>query len=465
MKTFERGALARLPLAQAVWMLLRHAIAPEIAADLFERYRGTGCEVELRFATLFELVADALLEHGGSGRRSFQRAEADGRLTVSIRAVYGKLSRLPLPLSQAFLSETAARINQILPCELSAPLPASLGRFQVVAIDGKKIKNLAKRLLPLRGIQGKALGGKGLVALLLNTQLAVAMEGSLDGEANDAPLTPALISQVKALLPGPVLYLADAQFCDLTIPRLMVEQGANFVVRFSNKMHFYPEKTENWRDSQAREVCEEWGWLGSPKDQRRLYVRRLTLQRPGEDDVAIVTDLIDADKVLGQDLLDVYLQRWTIERVFQQVTEVFQLQSLIGSTPQGALFQFSLCLLLYNIIQIVRGYVAELEQRPAATISSELLFRDVRDQLTAANVMLDRPELIRQLDCSFSAEEVRQRLNKLLRGQWRPMWIKSPPKRRSPQPKSRTQVPGGHSSAWKLIQAAKQTAAKSKHPP
>ena len=465
MNTFEQGALARVPLAQAVWTMLRHAVTPEVAADLFERYRGTGCEVELRFATLFELVADALLEHGGSGRRSFQRAAADGRLTVGIRAVYGKLGRLPLPLSQAFLSETTARLNQILPCHLSAPLPESLRRFQVVAIDGKKIKNLAKRLKPLRGVQGKALGGKGLVALLLNTQLAIATEDALDGEANDAPLTPALLSQVKALLPGPLLYLADAQFCDLTIPRLMVDQGASFVVRFSNKMGFYPENTQHWRDSQGREVCEEWGWLGSPKDPRRMFVRRLTLQRPGEADVAIVTDLTDADKVPGQDLLDVYLQRWTIERVFQQVTEVFQLQSLIGSTPQGALFQFSLCLLLYNIIQIVRGYIAELEQRAAATISSELLFRDVRDQLTAANVMLDRPELIRQIDCSFSADEVRQRLNELLRGQWRPMWTKSPPKRRSPPPTPRTKVPGGHSSAWKLIQAAKQSAEKSKHPP
>jgi hypothetical protein len=465
MDTFERAALARLPLAEAVWTMLRHAVSPEVAADLFERYRGTGCELALRFATLFELVADALLEHGGSGRRSFQRAETDGRLTVSIRAVYAKLSRLPLPLSQAFLSETTARLNQILPCDLSAPLPESLRRFQVVAIDGKKIKNLAKRLLPLRGIQGKALAGKGLVALLLNTQLAIAMEGSLDGEANDAPLTPALISQVKALLPGPVLYLADAQFCDLTIPRLMLAQGASFVVRFSNKMTFYPEKTQDWRDSQGREVCEEWGWLGSPKDPRRMDLRRLTLRRPGEADVAIVTNLIDADEVPGQDLLDVYLQRWTIERVFQQVTEVFELQRLIGSTPQGALFQFSLCLLLYNIIQIVRGYIAELEQRPAATISSELLFRDVRDQLTAANVMLDRPEVIRQIDCSFSADEVRERLNQLLRGQWRPTWTKSPPKRRSPQPTPRTEIPGGHSSAWKLIQAAKQSAVTSKHPP
>jgi len=299
----------------------------------------------------------------------------------------------------------------------------------------------------------------------LNTQLAIAMEVSPDGEANDAPLTPPLIEQVGALLSGSILYMADAQFCDLTIPRLMQARGADFLVRFSNKMGFYPENTQLWRDRQGRAVREEWGWLGSPKDERRIFVRRLTLSRPGEPDVSIVTSLLDADQVPGQDLLDMYLQRWTIERVFQQVTEVFQLQQLIGSTPQGALFQFSLCLLLYNVIQIVRGYVAELEQREAATISSELLFRDVREQLTAATVMLDRPTLIRALDVSRTPDEVRRHLTGLLHGVWRASWTKSPPKRRPTQPTPHTEVRGGHSSAWKLIQAAKTTAAQSQQPP
>jgi len=44
--------------------------------------------------------------------------------------------------------------------------------------------------------------------------------------------------------------------------------------------------------------------------------------------------------------------RWTIERVFQQITEVFNLQHLIGTTPQGTLFQLAFCLLLYNMLQL-----------------------------------------------------------------------------------------------------------------
>jgi hypothetical protein len=44
--------------------------------------------------------------------------------------------------------------------------------------------------------------------------------------------------------------------------------------------------------------------------------------------------------------------------MFQQVTEVFRLQRLIGGTPQATVFQCAFCLLLYNVIQVMRAQVA-----------------------------------------------------------------------------------------------------------
>ena len=50
-----------------------------------------------------------------------------------------------------------------------------------------------------------------------------------------------------------------------------------------------------------------------------------------KDELILITDLTNANKYPADDLLELYLQRWTIEKVFQQVTEVFCLDSLIGS--------------------------------------------------------------------------------------------------------------------------------------
>ena len=111
-------------------------------------------------------------------------------------------------------------------------------------------------------------------------------------------------------------------------------------------------------DGEGRRYVEEWGHLGSPRNKKRMYVRRITLYRPGEKEVSLVTNLCDAEAVPAVDLLEVYLNRWGIERMFQQVTEVFGLEHLIGTKPEGVIFQFAMCLLLYNLIQVVRGVIA-----------------------------------------------------------------------------------------------------------
>jgi IS4 transposase len=78
--------------------------------------------------------------------------------------------------------------------------------------------------------------------------------------------------------------------------------------------------------------------------------------------------------------LELYRHRWGIERVFQQITEVYHLRTLIASTPQGTIFQCAFCLLLYNLVVVQRSYVAQAQQRERESISLENLFYDARRQ-------------------------------------------------------------------------------------
>ena len=50
-----------------------------------------------------------------------------------------------------------------------------------------------------------------------------------------------------------------------------------------------------------------------------------------------------------------YIARWGIERVLQQITEVFHLQTLIGTTPQGTVFPCAFCLLRSHRVQVGRA--------------------------------------------------------------------------------------------------------------
>ena len=454
MDGFESDLLKRLPLAEAVLTILRFVWDEDELRRLFDEHRGTGSEVKVTFPLLVNLVLDAIVEHGGSGRESFHQARKDGRLNASDGALYGKLRRLPVRLSEAFLRETTRRVQQLLPDQdHDVVIPSALRDYRVLVVDGKKLKKLPKRLKPLREVSGKVLGGKVVVGMLLNDGLAVAMHASPDGEANDAPLTPGLLEQVETDNAQRMLVVADRQFCDLKIPHRIVSGQSDFVIRYSKKMRFDAERERDLKDRQGRIIKESWGTLGRQQDKRRMYLRQITLYRPGEEDVILVTNLLDAETVPAQQVLDVYLQRWNIERVFQQVTEVFHLQQLIGTSPQGAIFQFSLCTCLYNVIQLVRQYLASVNDRPPESLSTEMIFRDICKQLAAGTHFVDRPQLIESIPSFTTAGQVCHRLTGLLTDQWSDLWIKCPPKKRQPK-KPKTHIPGGHSSAFKLIQGS-----------
>jgi len=164
----------------------------------------------------------------------------------------------------------------------------------------------------------------------------------------------------------------------------------------------------------GRAYIEDWGWLGKPTSKRRRAVRRIILKRPGEEDIILITDLLDAEKHPATDLLSLYAQRWGIEQMFQKVTEVFCLARLIGGTPQATVFQFAFCLLLYNLIETVRSTVAAMVDRDPETISLEKLFVDVQRELTACTVMWDVDQLLERVDRPWRAGEMRQRLQRLL---------------------------------------------------
>ncbi len=448
------NVLHRLPLAEAVLHLWHWQCDARFLNDLFTAHRGACYTKELSFATLVALIGDALLEHDGSGRQSFQRGRAQGELTVSDQAAYQKLGRLPVAVSEAFLVSATRCLQELFPpVAPAADIPASLRAFAVITVDGKAIKRVPKRLRPLRGCSGGVLGGKALVALELARGLAVAMAADPDGETNETKLVPELLPYVRDQYTG-VLWLADAQFGNpAQAAAFTARSGDRFLVRDDGKTAFVRDldrPVQQGRDGQGRVYEEDWGWWGSLRNPHRRYVRRIRLTRPHAAPIVLITDLVDAAAYPAVDLLALYLARWGIERVFQQITEVFHLQRLIGSTPRGTLFQLAFCLLLYNQMQVVRAYVAEGAQRPLASVSTELLFEDVRRQVIALYEVVPAADVVRLVPALPTAAQLRQRLRELLHPAWTERWQKAPAKKRTP-PHSGTSK-REHTSAYRLIQ-------------
>jgi hypothetical protein len=459
---FCHQMIGKLPLADAALSLWSFVMEPGFLLKVFEDHRGRSFSDVLTFPVFVELMADALMQHQGSGRQAFTRARERDELAACVEAVYGKLRRVPLTLSQGFFEDATERLRTTRPDGLTdRPMPASLDEFTVIVVDGKILKNVAKRLMASRGKAGKLYGGKLLVAYVPAEGLARSFFADPDGETNDAKLIPSLIPRAREVIAGPRLWVLDRQFCDLTQPVVLADDGDHYVIRFHPKNSFHLDEsrsTEESTDAVGRIVVTEWGWLGGTTSKRRLYVRRIRLQRPGEEEIILVTDLTDEAVYPSLDLLAVYLERWGIERVFQQITEVFNLKRLIGSTPQATIFQASFCLMLYNVLQVIRQHIAFAQPEPCRpeTLSTEQIFTDLKRELIAISVLAISNEVAAVIPKKRTASQLKTHLQTRLTLPLPKLWIKAVNKKPRPHPKTVKQS-GAHTSVARLIEAAKKS--------
>jgi hypothetical protein len=130
---------------------------------------------------------------------------------------------------------------------------------------------------------------------------------------------------------------------------------------------------------------------------------------------------------------------------------------LIGSTPQATVFQAAFCLLLYNMVQVLRGYIALAQPQPcrADALSTEQLFYDVQRELTAVSVLVPPSMVAASYTEELSQEALCQRLHSLLDSVWTPRWRKAV--NAKPRPKvATTKRAGAHTSMHRLLHVTHQ---------
>jgi len=318
MNRFEWELMRRSPLAACVLEICDHIFDDDLLNSIWAEHRGRCYEDVLEFGDFLRLMRDALVRNDGSAHKLFLELERRGAEPVNESNFYRKLSRTPVGLSRALLSQCTRRLSALMPGP-AVTLPACFDAFEVLVGDGKKIKKVAKRLAPTRGFTGQLLGAKALVAVDVRSGLAVAMSDSLDGMANDVPLVPLLMPQLHELFARPILSVWDRQFDDVrTLRRLSEREGDAFVVRMKRtQISFVAESSIETADAQGRRVLDEVGVLGQGK--QALRVRRVTLFRggegegEGEEDVVLLSNLLDRAAYAAADLLVLYRHRWGIE--------------------------------------------------------------------------------------------------------------------------------------------------------
>lgn len=456
-KRIPRKLLRQMPLAEAAFAMMGQVFSEALLNGVWETHRGRCYDRELSFPLVVELLENALLRHRGSGRASFDEALEAKRLPVSRTAAYNKLGRIPLDLSAGLLREGSYELQKLAPAGIFAnPLPACFDEFHVVVLDGKIIKGVPHLAKLLRGAKAAVLGGKASVLLDARTRLVLDMAVSGDGYADELALTRQLLcaKERHANDPRLSLFILDRLYCNREIPALCLQNG-HFVIRFGGKLKLREDldhPSRRFQDKEGTVITERWGWLnvrhGAP-----LYVRQVMREPHHGKAILVITDLLDEKRYPGEAVLELYRIRWSIECVFHLVTKTFGLERLVITTPFGSVFQFALCLLLHNVVQVIKLILAEQTNRPAEKISTRKLLEDVQRQTIALYVIFPMHLIVNHFHSTTPRKpnQLLERLQMTLHGVWRPRWIKEPT-RPHPTPTPKRSVKGNILSAYRVIE-------------
>lgn len=342
------------PISVMVRAVLERGFHASRMDALFERTAVRQYTRELLFSTLVALMSEVVLGISRSIRTAYQQSQE--KPSVSITSVYNKLNGVEPGMSAALVRDSAAQLGPIIR-QLGGTAPALLPGFRVRILDGNHLAGTEHRLKELRTMRAAALPGQALVVLDPELGLVVDLVPCEDGHTQER----ALLGEVLATVQPGDLWLGDRNFCTTGFLFGIAQRGGFFLIR----QH---ASTLRWKLLGRRKRCgktasgtiyEQAVELSNPATGATLRVRRITvaLEKPtrnGETEIHILTN-VPALAADGVTLSDLYLQRWTIETMFQTLTTVLRCEIKTLGYPQAALFAFSLAVVAYNAVALVQA--------------------------------------------------------------------------------------------------------------
>jgi IS4 transposase len=336
--------------------LLEDALSSEAVDRVFhQRARAQYCG-ELAFSTVVDVLALVVLRIHKSVHAVYAAKAVD--VSTSVNALYDKLNGVEPAVCEGLVRAIAQRQAAVLrqcaePTEL-------LAGYTVRIADGNHLAGTQHRLKELRSLGAAALPGQALVVFDPQWQLAVDMIACPDGHASECTLLEALLAKVAA----GELWIADRGLCTPSFLAGVAGRSACFCIR--QHQGFLNGELAGERRAAGRidtgQVFEQTLRFRTPQGQEHT-VRRVTIRlgkatRGGEREIHILSNL--PARIPAATIAELYADRWQIETAFQEVAVHLRSEINTLGYPSAALLGFSIGLILYNLLSVIRRALSEV---------------------------------------------------------------------------------------------------------
>ena len=340
------------PLSIMVRALMERVFAAEALDDLFERTAEKQYTRELLFSSvvsLMSLVVSQIYPSVNAAYKAFEKS-----IGVSKPAFYNKLNGLEPGIAQALVRYSHEQLSPLVQALGIAPT-SRLAGYALRIADGNHLGASEHRLAVLRATRSGPLPGQSIAVLDPEQRLVTDVFPCEDAYAQERSLTPALLATVKANQ----VWIMDRNFCTRPLLFGMAHQGAYWITREHQQLPWQPltplhsvatSQTGNVSEQTVQIRDESGGSLGG----RRLVVQLDKPTRHGDTEVAIFTNL-PASGVDAVTVTDLYLERWSVEGMFQVITDVFACELKTLGYPRAALFVFCVAVVAFNILTTLKA--------------------------------------------------------------------------------------------------------------
>jgi len=348
------------PLAVMARGLLQRALKADDLDRLFEQVAQQQYTRELLFSSVVEMLAGVALRVHPSLRQAYLKHPAGD--DVSLSALYQKVNGLETALGPAVVRHSAARMGEVITALGPLPAPWRPG-YRIKILDGNHLAGTQKRLDVLKGTRAAALPGESLAVLDPQKRLFLDLIACPDAYTQERALLREVLPQVEAN----DVWVADRNFCTPRFLCGIAGRGAFFAIREHEQLNIrYEGPLRRIGRTATGEVFEQEAVVTDeqaegPTALREVRVRRVVIRldkqtRDGETEVSMLSNLPEAvaDALA---LAELYLQRWTVEVAFAELTVVLRCEVETLGYPQAALFCFAVAVLVANVLAVVRAAV------------------------------------------------------------------------------------------------------------
>src|SRR6478672_5093065 len=406
---------------------------------LFARTAEVQYTRALLFSSVVDLMGQVVLGIQPSVHAAYQAQAA--QLGISDQAIYDKLRQVELRVSAELVRDAARQ----------AALPPLVPGYRAKILDGNHLAASEHRLEALRYTWAAPLPGQILVVLDQQRMLATEVVLCEDGHAQER----SLLGQVLPCVEPDDLWIADRNFCTGDFLRGIAARGGCFVVRQHGQLKgtLVGVRQSKGAIDTGKVYEQKIGLVNAQGDT--VLLRRITVAlheptRDGDMEIHVLSN-VPRRKASAPKLAESYGKRWTIETMFQELTETQTCEVNALGYPKAALFGFCLALLAYNAVAVMKAALRAVHgcEKVQQDISAYYLALEISQTYDGMMVAIPSPHwsIFRSLNAQQLADvlqDLAEHVN-LRRYQKHP---RGPKKKPTPRTAYKN---GGHVSTAKIL--------------